>query len=103
MAAVLALLAVVGMHVTETDAHACHLGSAAHPDGREVGDGHGRHEGSGPTSCTAIACVAIVLAVLGVAAGNRRRPRSVRPPLVTVVTAALRGPEPPVPRALLSI
>src|SRR5688500_14931556 len=104
MAAVVALLAIVGMHALDTTAHLCHVGSAAHGDGEAHHDGHADPDGRGHASCAvAVGCVAIVLAATAVGAGCRRRDRSAWPNLVAAVTSFTRGPEPPVPRALLSI
>jgi hypothetical protein len=103
VAAVLALLAIVGMHVLDTNAHVCHAASALEAGGGEHHDSHGHHEGSGHASCAVIGCVAIVLAAVGFVAAHRRRPQSVWPPLVAAVASMVRGPEPPVPRALLSV
>jgi hypothetical protein len=100
---VLLLLAVLGMHALDTNTHVCHTASAVEAGGGEHHDGHGHREGSGHASCVAIGCVAIVLVAVGFAAAYRRRPRSVWPPLVAAVTSVLGGPEPPVPRALLSV
>jgi hypothetical protein len=52
VAAVLALLAIVGMHALDTNAHVCHTRSAVEPGGGEHHDGHGHHEGSAHASRT---------------------------------------------------
>ena len=102
--AVLALLALVGMHVLDMNVHTCHSSSAhAAEDGGHHEDGHEHHKGSGAASCVVVGCVAIVLSGVVAAATHRRRPRSVWPALVAAISSVTRGPEPPVPRILLTV
>jgi hypothetical protein len=104
LAAVVALLAIAGMHVLDTNAHSCHIASAQADGGHheEGHHGHEGHHGAGSTTCVAVGCVAIVLAATAIVAYGRR-PRGVWAPLVAAVTSIARGPEPPVPRHLLSV
>lgn len=100
----MAFLAIVGMHVLDTTAHLCHGAGATHGDGAVHHDGHDDHRGPAHAGCAVtVGCVAIVLVASAIGAGHRPRAGSVRPHLVAAVISFTRGPEPPVPRALLSI
>jgi hypothetical protein len=100
---VVALLAVAGMHLLGTTAHLCHVGLGIHADGGGHDDGRGHREATGPTCCMAVGCIAIALSAAGMGAAYARRSRSVWPALAAAISSLTTGPEPPVPRALLSI
>lgn len=71
------------------------------PSPRDVDAAH-HHPGGTTLGCSSSACSATVLTLVALVACCPARPRNVWPRISSLLAAPLEGPEPPVPRVLLS-
>jgi hypothetical protein len=95
----------MGQFVHDRGAHEPGVGepAVARP-GPGSGDADAAHHHPGGTtlSCSSSACSTTVLTLVALVACCPARPRNVWPRVSSFLAAPLDGPEPPVPRALLS-